>query len=148
MTDNWVLEQEINLIAQKINHFDDLRHRTMQLAVTLTIAGVGGAFTIHSRDMLFVAAIVPIPFWYVDARYHAYQEGFTLRWLSIENYLAGRWSGDTFLIPDYYGSRTHPEHIRKTSLLRNLFRPRSLATYIGLTVFVFFLSRYVSLDLP
>ena len=136
----WVLEQEISLVFHKINHFDDLRHRTMQLAVTLTIAVVGGAFSIRSTPLLFIAALVPIPFWVIDARYHSYQEGYTLRWISIERFLSGRWGPEDFPIPDYYGRRTHREHASKTSLMVNLLSARSIVTYLGLAVFVFCLA--------
>ncbi len=36
-----ILKQEIDIVQHKINHFDNLRHRTKQMAITLWLAAVG-----------------------------------------------------------------------------------------------------------
>ena len=61
-----VLKQEIELVQAKINHFDDLRHRTKQLAVTLWAASIGVGAT-NIDVVLFLAAFIPLPFWFMDS---------------------------------------------------------------------------------
>lgn len=38
-----ILKQEIDLVSDKINHFDNLRHRTKQMAATLWATAAGAA---------------------------------------------------------------------------------------------------------
>lgn len=133
--ERWPLEIELQLVFDKINHFDDLRHRTLQLSIAISVAAVGTGFTVKSSAMLFLAALVPLPFWYQEARYHSHQEGFSLRWIAIERYLSGRWTNERpFPIPDFYGSRTSSVHETRTSLRRNVLRPRAVAIYGGSSV--------------
>lgn len=159
-----ILKQEIEYLHHRLDHFDDLRHRTKQMAATLCAAAIGAGLTITpSRPLLFLlGAAVPLPFWYRDAAYHAYQEGFHARLRAVRNFirdgsyksphgqvatLKGTLDGSEqgiFPLPDYYGNKTLPEdeHNRITSRWRNattrnmvlFYAPLSLAPLI---LFVF-----------
>lgn len=140
-----ILKQEIELVFEKINHFDNLRHRTKQMAVTLWATAIGAGVSLNSRALIGLAALVPIPFWYFDATYHAYQEGYQTRLRAIRKFLrtehwerpadAQRYEGERnpngFPIPDYYakGSVCNAVHDRETSVLRNAFKAKTLIFY-------------------
>ena len=130
-----ILKQEIELVQAKINHFDDLRHRTKQLALTLWAASVGLLATTDIDTFLLLAAFIPLPFWFMDSTYHRYQEGFTERLRGIRDFLrTGRFlvqrekevslvksleseDFDGFPIPDFYGNHTieKDKHKKQTS---------------------------------
>lgn len=149
-----ILKQEIELVHQKINHFDDLRHRTKQMAVTLWLAAVGVGITAKLQLVLILAAFVPLPFWVFESFYHAYQEGFSARLGAIRTFIQdGRFtvrgqvevsleecldSTDfgAFPVPDYYGGRTLPRktHKERTSVLRNFFKIKMVLFYLPLVV--------------
>ena len=148
-----ILKQEIDLLDRRVQHLDDLRHRTKQMAATLWIAAVGTALTLASKPLLWLALFVPVPFWYFDAQYNAYQEGFWRRWWAIRRFIrdgtytvpAGQPRLDDLLsdstqcvfpVPDYYGEKTFEEavHNEHVSLRRNAFTPKMRIFYGGLVV--------------
>jgi hypothetical protein len=61
-----ILKQEIEIISEKVNHFDNLRHQTKQMAITLWLAavGVGIAENIdisHHRSIPLLGARIFLP---------------------------------------------------------------------------------------
>jgi hypothetical protein len=52
-------KQEIDLLARKIDHFDDLRQRTKQMAATLWVAAVGTALARLSEPLLLACVVYP-----------------------------------------------------------------------------------------
>lgn len=134
-----ILKQEVELVFRRVNHFDQLRHGTKQWAVALTLGTVVAGLALASPWMVFLAALVPIPLWYLDATYHAHQEGWNKRFWKIQAYLSGRWKGEAgdFPIPDYYASHsvTNPgAHDFLTSPGRNAFTPRMKTFYAPLVI--------------
>jgi len=147
-----ILKQELDVLVGRIDHFDDLRHRTKQLSVTLWLAAVGTALARPaSRPLLWLAPFIPLPFWYFDAQYHAYQERFALRWRAIREFIreehfdlpSGKAALDEFFvpssksafpIPDYYADKTFDfekdDKLRyRISLRRNAFTKKMLWFY-------------------
>lgn len=146
-----VLKQEIELVFQKIQHFDDLRQRTKNLTLTLWLGAVGAGLAFELPFLLFLSTFVPLPFWYFEANYHAYQEGFASRLNCIEVYLRkGKWllsrrkggpksitptADKPFPIPDYWGNETldKVEHRYETSRWRNFIKRKTLIFFLGLS---------------
>ncbi len=149
-----ILKQEIEIINEKVNHFDNLRHQTKQMAITLWLAALGVGITAKVPLVLILAALVPFPFWALESGYHAYQEGWYARLQSIrtfirdgrfnvqgkddvtlDDFLKGNDSGK-FPVPDYYGNRTLPVdiHRQKTSVLRNFIKVKMVLFYLPLSV--------------
>jgi len=130
-----VLLKEMELVSQKINHFDTLRHNTKQISITLWLASVGVGPSLDNLILLFLSALIPLPFWYFDATYHSYQEGFNARLRAIQNYIRGEdyplGENESFPIPDFYGVVTLPksQHRKLTSLRNNAFKKRSVVFY-------------------
>ena len=147
-----ILKQEIEILNQKINHFDDLRHRTKQMALTSWLAAVGVGLSARLHAILFLAAFVPLPFWVIESFYHAYQEGWNARFWSIRKFIqTGRYTVQdneqvrleeclssedfgAFPVPDYYARNTlsREAHRRKTSKLRNFAKRKMVLFYLPL----------------
>ena len=149
-----ILKQELELLERRISNFDDLRHRTKQMTLTLWLAAVGVSLTIPSRLLLWLAVLVPVPFWYFDARYNAFQKGFSRRFWAIRAFIRdekftapdGTFTTLTecltgngfkiFPVPDYYGNKTFKkkEHTKETSVFRNAITRRMLTFYLPLVL--------------
>ena len=142
-----ILMQELELVMNKVNHFDNLRNRTRQMALVLWVAVFGTGLTLNSVALLVLGIFVPGPLWYIEATYHAYQEGYATRFWAIQRFLTGRRSEENpFPIPDYYGNRgsiSKKRHDKLTSILRNAFKRHMLVFYCPLLVvsFVFAILR-------
>lgn len=149
-----IIKQEIDLVNQKINHFDNLRHGTKQMAITLWLAAMGVGLTAKIEAVILLAAFVPLPFWFFEAIYHAYQEGFASRFWAIRNFIrTGQFMSPdgikvdltensdsidfgAFPVPDYYGNLTlAPEaHKKRTNVLRNFLKIKMVLFYLPLCV--------------
>ena len=147
-----VLKQEVELLVQRIRGFDDLRHRTKQMAATFWLAVIGAGLTIPSEPLLWLSLVVSMPFWFLDGSYNAYQCGFNRRFWAIchfvrdekfadpegnETSLEDCLAKDGFAIfpaPDYYGNKTFDKkrHSDQTNILRNAFTMKMLAFYASL----------------
>jgi hypothetical protein len=149
-----ILKQEIEIVADKVNHFDNLRHQTKQMAITLWLAAVGVGVTAKLPVILTLAAFIPFPFWVFDSIYHAYQEMFAARWVAIMTFIqTGQYrvrgkeevhlekclkSNDfgAFPVPDYGGDNTLPEkeYKKATSIIRNFFKIKMFLFYLPLMI--------------
>ena len=149
-----ILKQEIEIINEKVNHFDNLRHQTKQMAIALSLAAIGAGITARLPQVLILAALVPLPFWALESVYHVYQEGWYARFQSIRTFIRDgqfdvRGKGKVLLedcliaanfgefpVPDFYGNRTlSPEvHKQKTSVLRNFIKVKMVLFYLPISV--------------
>ncbi|ODS34974.1 MAG: hypothetical protein A7316_10925 [Candidatus Altiarchaeales archaeon WOR_SM1_86-2] len=155
-----ILKQEIEIVQQKINHFDDLRHRTKQMAVTLWLAAVGVGLTINLQLLLIIAAFVPFPFWVFESVYHKYQEGWSARSTAIQSFIrTGKYkvrgvkdvsleeclnSPDfgEFPVPDHYAKNTlsKKDHRKRTNVLCNFVKIKKVIFYFPLVIIALLLA--------
>ncbi|MCK4760610.1 MAG: hypothetical protein KAW12_00325 [Candidatus Aminicenantes bacterium] len=86
-----ILKQEIEVINQKINHYDNLRLKTKQMAIFLWVAVIGFGFKNGSPSdnwlLFLLAAIIPLPFWYIEASFRRYYKGWSDRFKAIRLFL-------------------------------------------------------------
>ena len=82
-----ILKQEIDLINNKINHFDNLRWRAKQMAVLLWTAAVGVGFSQENDWLFLLAAVAPLPFWLFDGSYRRSYVGFAHRFWAIRDFI-------------------------------------------------------------
>jgi hypothetical protein len=145
-----ILKQEINNEVSIIGHFDDLRHRTKQMGITLWVAAVGFGLSQNPSWVLYLAAFIPFPFWILDTFYSAYQQGFLERFWAINVFIReGKYNIESqatvnladclkddgfgeFPVPDYYGIKTVGEKVLKseTSMVRHFFDWRMALFYL------------------
>ena len=78
-----ITKKEIDLINTKINHFDNLRLRTKQMAIILWTATVGFGLKESIPILFLISVLLPIPFWLMEAKYRKYYKGFRLRLWAI-----------------------------------------------------------------
>ena len=146
-----ILKQELTLLQDKANHFDNLRHQTRQMAITLWLAAIGFGLTTNIKEVFFLAVLIPIPFWYFEGMYHKHQEGYVNRYGAIERFLREgsykvknqkevtladflkKFDADGFPLLDHYSKNTIPtkDFERNTSLFRNLFKKSKLIFYFS-----------------
>lgn len=152
-----ILKQEIEIVAKGITHFDNLRHKTKQLVITLWVASLGFGLSQEVKWIVVLSLLVPLPFWYLEAIYHANQEGWICRFWAIRTFLReGKYAvagknvvrlkscitadnfGD-FPIPDYGGDKTLEQAVflKETSIIRNFFKPKMTIFYLPLSLISF-----------
>jgi len=163
------LKQEIEILNQRVNHFDHLRYQTKQMAITLMVAALGLGVVAKSPPVLILAALVPFPFWFLESVYHAYQEGFHARLRAVRDFIRDDEyvvqytnpkttvkikscfiAGDfgAFPVPDFYGIKTFdPEERKKnTSVWQNFKKTRMVVFYLPLVATAFILAILVYAD--
>jgi len=149
-----IIKQEIEILQQKVNHFDNLRFRAKQMSITLWLATLGFGLSQNIDWIVLLGIFVPIPFWYLESFYHAYQEGFNGRFWAICIFIRdGRYkvtgekdvdlatcfsdeSFGEFPIPDYYGNKTLEISKRRKNVSqpRNFFKRKMVIFYLPLSV--------------
>ncbi len=86
-----ILKKEIDIISQKINHFDNLRLKTRQMAIVLWVAVIG--FGLKNSDLQYsgflycLASFIPLPFWYTESTYRRYYKGWSGRFKAIRKFI-------------------------------------------------------------
>ncbi|MEO1263938.1 MAG: hypothetical protein AAFZ15_34350 [Bacteroidota bacterium] len=159
-----LLKKEIDLLNQKINHFDNLRMKTKQMSLILWTAVIGfGLKENVNESIFFLASSIPIPFWIMETRYKTYYKGFYLRirvirdFISKGEYLVGnsklRAELDQFLsnrnhsnfpVFDYWGvnSVSSDIHAKDVNFWKNFFSGTNLWIYLPMTVSGFIIGVY------
>ncbi len=154
-----ILKQEIELIHQKMNHFDCMRLKTKQMAIFLWVAVVGfGLKTDSPTDngsVFLLAALVPFPFWHLEASFRRYYAGWSLRFKAIMKFLYNEEypiKGDTivtlkgflnedeeernFPVSDFWAKNTVKENVFKdaTKLRRSYFDHKIIWVYFPMVL--------------
>jgi hypothetical protein len=78
---------EIEIIQSKISSFDDLSFKIKGWAVTLWSAIIIWSYKNGGSDLLLIAVIVILSFWFLDAYYKTIQIQFRTRMSSIEDFI-------------------------------------------------------------
>jgi hypothetical protein len=145
-----ILKQEINNEVNIIGHFDDLIHRTKQMAITLWVAAVGFGLSQNPSWVLYLAAFIPFPFWLLDTFYSSYQQGFLERFWAINVFIReGKYNIENqtvvnladclkdngfgeFPVPDYSAIKTVGRKIldREKSMIRHFIDWRMALFYL------------------
>jgi len=81
-----ITKKEIDILNSKINHFDNLRLKTKQMAIILWTASVGYGLKENLHILFFISTLLPIPFWLMETSYRRYYKGFHLRLWAIRNF--------------------------------------------------------------
>lgn len=162
-----ILKQELDIVVNVSNHFDDLKHRTKQMAITLWVAAVGFGLSQNPSLILFLAAFIPFPFWILDSFYSAHQIKFLERFWAIDVFIRdGKYnlqnrsivsladclkddSFGEFPVPDYYGTKTIEENIleKETSIFRSFIEWKLVLFYLPQVV-VALLAVFLNCKMP
>ena len=150
-----ILLQEIELAAGKQDHCEDLRWKTRQLAVIVWLATFGLAIKEDLAYLCLLSSVLPLPFWYLDAKYlHFYRTlGFRLGAIQkivrdgkfeIENgevtrfkdFLKGGIKGN-YTVPDYLAIKTINENIfcSRNKFHNSFFHKHNILLYSPMILF-------------
>ena len=121
-----ILKQEIDTLSQHFMHIATHRWRCRQMAIVLWTAAVGFGLKENMGLLCALGALVPSPFWIIDAWYRQRERALMLRFKAIRDVLRdGRYmvKGENeatlqqfldaeetslFPVPDHWGSKTIP----------------------------------------
>ncbi len=154
-----ILKKEIDVISQKINHFDDLRLKTRQMCIAVWVAVVGFGLKDsnlpHSVFLFFLASLIPLPFWYIESTYRRRYKGWSERFKAIRKFIRdgefelpggkivkyidfidSKNTNTNFPLFDYWAQETIDKKIRKekTALLRSLLNPKIFWIYFSMVM--------------
>lgn len=153
------LNKEIDIISQKINHFDNLRLKTRQITIALWVGVVGFGLNSSGNNysvfLFFLGSLIPLPFWYIESTYRRYYKGWSERFKAIRKFLRdgyynlpdgkkvlyrdfvdeGLISSD-FPLFDYWGHKTIDKNIRKekVSLFGSIMNPNIFLIYFPMVI--------------
>jgi len=98
------LREEYFHLQTKVESFDAKTLTIKSWSVTLSMAGIGAAFTTKVSLLLLLSAVASILFWIVEASWKTFQQANYYRIRKIENYMNGNITDDNFKVPDITGS--------------------------------------------
>ncbi len=144
-----LLKKEIDMINQKVNHFDNLRQKTKQMGILLWTATIGYGLKENIQVLFYISALLPLPFWLMETSFRRYYRGFYARFRAIAEFIRnGNYNlkgtevtlaqflsedeNSDFPIFDYWGIETIPseKHRKETGFL-NSFIDRNLLLVYG-----------------
>lgn len=154
-----ILKQEIELINQKMNHFDNMRLKTKQMAIFLWVAVIGFGLksdvSSGNGSLFFLfTAFIPVSFWYLEASFRRYYKGWSERFKAIKEFIRdGKYKikGGTivtlddflalgkdsiFPLSDYWAKETVEEKVYQNakSLRRSLFNHKIIWVYFPMVL--------------
>ena len=162
-----MLSQEIDFIGTKINHFDNLRQKTRQMALILWTATIGFGVKDNGEMLFILAALIPLPFWLIETSYRQYHKGWYGRLKAIgefirdgeyklkgqeppaffsdffsDEYDKKKFDRPRFPILDYWGTETIAEeqHKQETSFRKNFWARKNMLLYLPMFGIGLFLS--------
>lgn len=151
------LLKEIEIANLKINHFDVLRLKTKQLAITLWIATLGFGLKDKIELLYFMAVFIPLPFWLIDTKYRQYASGWNKRFFAIGNFIRNgkfKVKGNktvtltdfitskekTFPVPDFWAGSTISDkaHKESTGFIKNFSYRGNILIYLPMIIIPMF----------
>ena len=151
-----LIKQEMEILDSKINHFDNLRWKSRQIALALWVAAIGFGLKEDKQLLYLIAVFLPFPFWIFDSFYRLYYRGFFLRFKAIRDFLReGKYlvkgineakledllngKDSEFPIPDHWPSRTVSKEILRdqTKFINNFLNYKQLIFYLPLILIAF-----------
>lgn len=83
-----ILKTELALIQATLDKYDDLIFRNRNFFITLWIASIGLAFTIKSTDVIFLAMLLSVVYWFLEGMMrHQYWYKYVERYRFLRNSL-------------------------------------------------------------
>ncbi len=156
-----MISKEIDFIGTKINHFDNLRQQTRQMALVLWTAAFGIGVKEDIVMLFILSAFIPLPFWFIETTYKQYHKGWYGRLKAIREFIRDgeyklkgegspakiqeffsdaydkpEFNKPKFPLFDYWGTETMPEdlHKKETSFQNNFFTRKNLVLYLPMSV--------------
>jgi hypothetical protein len=82
-----LLKKEIDMISQKINHFDNLRQKTKQMGIILWTATIGYGLKENIPFLFYISVLLPLPFWLMETSFRRFYKGHQIRLKAIRDFI-------------------------------------------------------------
>ena len=133
------LQQEYFHLQDTVESFDEKSLTIKAWSVTLSMAGIGAAFTAKIELLLLLSAGASFLFWLIDTSWKTFQQANYHRLKIIEKYMNGKISNEDFRCPDITGAWS--VGWRKTSFIKVMFwhhvlLPHALVVITGICLWV------------
>ena len=98
------LREEYFHLQNTIESFDEKALTIKAWSVTLSMAGIGVAFTAKVPLLLLLSAGASLLFWLVEGSWKTFQQANYYRLKKIEDYMQGKIPAEGFRVPDITGA--------------------------------------------
>ena len=137
--DKEFLQQEYFHLQDTVESFDEKSLTIKAWSVTLSMAGIGAAFTTKVELLLLLSAGASLLFWLIETSWKTFQQANYYRLRKIEAYMRGKIPSEDFRVPDITGAWS--VGWRKTSFLKvmfwpHVFMPHALVTIVGICLWL------------
>lgn len=137
--DKEFLRQEYFHLQDTVESFDEKSLTIKAWSVTLSMAGIGAAFTARIELLLLLSASASLLFWLIDTSWKTFQQANYHRLRTIEKYMKGKIPDEDFRVPDITGAWS--VGWRQTSFLKimfwhHVFLPHALVVIAGVSLWL------------
>jgi len=94
------LQQEYFHLQSTVESFDEKALTIKAWSVTLSMVGIGAAFTAKMPLLLLLSAGASLLFWFVEGSWKTFQQANYYRLREIEDYMQGKIPIEEFRFPD------------------------------------------------
>jgi len=136
-TDSEFLQQEYFHLQNTVESFDEKSLTIKAWSVTLSMAGIGLAFTEKIDLLLLLSAGSSFLFWIIEALWKTFQQANYHRLRTIERYMNGKIADEDFRIPDITGAWSvgwHNTQFTKVMFWPHVFLPHLIVIVAGLVL--------------
>lgn len=133
------LRQEYFHLQDTVESFDEKSLTIKAWSVTLSMAGIGAAFTAKVDILLLLSAGSSLLFWLIETSWKTFQQANYYRLRKIESYMKGKIDASDFRVPDITGGWS--VGWRKTNFLKimfwhHVFLPHGIIVLTGLVLWL------------
>jgi len=137
--DKEFLRQEYFHLQDTVESFDEKSLTIKAWSVTLSMAGIGAAFTAEVELLLLLSAGASMLFWLIDTSWKTFQQANYYRIREIENYMKGDIPEEEFNTPAI--TTAWSAGWRKTNFLKimfwhHVFLPHALVVIVGTSLWI------------
>lgn len=154
-----ILKMEMGFIEEHVRHLDILINRNKHMTLFIWVALMSYASTTRNPLIFLLSSFILLPFWYIEAKYKRYSEGWQSRRWAIQEFIQrerfkikeeitvdlNKCFSDqdlsSFPTPDYFGKDTinKNRHKKLTSLKNNFLKKSMIMYYLPLIILPFLL---------
>lgn len=133
------LRQEYFHLQESIESFDEKALTIKAWSVTLSMAGIGAAFTAQMPLLLLLSSGASLLFWIIEGSWKTFQQANYYRVRKIEDFMQGEIPPGEFRLPDITGAWS--VGWRAVSLWRvmawpHVFLPHAIVVIAGIALWV------------
>jgi len=137
--DKEFLRQEYFHLQDTVESFDEKSLTIKAWSVTLSMAGIGAAFTAKVELLLLLSAGASLLFWLIDTSWKTFQQANYYRIREIEKYMKGKVPDEEFNTPNIttaWSVGWRKTHFLKIMFWHHVFLPHALVVTVGSSLWI------------